>query len=604
MIASRPWRGQPYLDELRPAPGWNVELALFATYSIDLSALGAALLALLGRSDGNGSGSIADFAEAVETLRDRARFMVQRGRIVRPSKLPTLAGVLDQFVIEVPYDEARCSWHPKAALVRYSRDRETSWRLWLGSRNLTRSADLDTGLLIETTTGRRKGGRKVQGVGRIARLLAERCGLDRLDVAKIAAELDTALWLAPEGVEVTRIDMAEDGTPMRAAATPERLDVVTIVSPFLDATFLRRAAAWGDEKTKRTLVSTRQALTGVAQVANSPLARFERFLALDAPLPPLEADEQAANAVAPAPEAADDADPQPPSLHAKLFCFESEGGAMLLMGSANATSRAWDGRNTELLAEMTGDAAIAAGLAHLIGSASPIMLAELEGAPPTEPSARDELELLRRRLVGAWSPRLVRHGPAFAVETDPPGPRLPDGTTLLVGLASTELMPWPAGASHLALGDVPANRHTDLLRCELRADGAAIGWMQRAPVAPPLDADRDAIALASLMGFGAFQSWMRQLLSGDSVRDDGRRWDEHVEGAGSAERGGDLELLTLEDIVGSWGADKARFRRADGQFDRYCDALLAQPDLLTDAECTALAELRAIWRLARERLPA
>ena len=66
----------------------------------------------------------------------------------------------------------------------------------------------------------------------------------------------------------------------------------------------------------------------------------------------------------------------------------------------------------------------------------------------------------------------------------------------------------------------------------------------------------------------------------------------------------DPNLLMLEDIVGSWGADKSRFKRADAQFDRYCNALLSQPDLLDGKERAALDELRAIWRLARDRLPA
>lgn len=380
MSTSRPWRGQPYLDELRPAPGWDVDLALFATYSLDLSALGAALLALCGRNDGNGSGSIADFAQAVEALRGRARFMVQRGRIARPSRLPVLAGILDQFVVEIPYDEERRSWHPKAALVRYACDRGTMWRLWLGSRNLTRSADLDVGLLLESTTGRRKGGRRVAGIGTVGQLLAGRSGLPDLNVDAVVVELEAARWLSPEGVEVTRIDVADEGAGMRQAPAQGSFDAITVVSPFLDATFLRRVGAWGDEGTRRTLVSTRQALTAAAQARSSPLHRFDRILALDAPIPPLDVADDAAS---PAP--LDDADPQTPSLHAKLFCFERNGKATLLVGSANATSRAWEGRNAELLAELTGGAALTEGLGHLTGSASPVAFADLKEAPPAEP---------------------------------------------------------------------------------------------------------------------------------------------------------------------------------------------------------------------------
>lgn len=59
------WPGQPYLDELRPERNETVRLALFATYSVDLSAVAAMLLALIGRNNEKGSGAAIDFAEAV-----------------------------------------------------------------------------------------------------------------------------------------------------------------------------------------------------------------------------------------------------------------------------------------------------------------------------------------------------------------------------------------------------------------------------------------------------------------------------------------------------------------------------------------------------------
>ena len=609
MSEPRPWKGQPYLDELRPPPGWSVDLALFATYSLDLSALGATLLALCGRNDDHGNGSIADFAEALETLRGKTRFLVQRGRIARPSRLPTLAGVLDQFVIEVPYDEERLSWHAKAALVRYVRKEdnkkeEAIWRYWMGSRNLTRSADLDAGLLIETTSKRRRGARPVDGVDRVFKLLAAKSGLTTIDVPTIRTELAEARWLSPDGIVVERIDAASEGLPMRALPATTPVGALTVVSPFLDATFLRRAAALGSDDTVRTLVSTRHALAAIAQGKRSPLARFDRLLAMDAPTLPLDVEFDNADAT-PQPVSADnDVDPQPPSLHAKLFCVENGDRATLLMGSANATARAWDGRNTELLAELSGGAELTEGLRQLVGSAVKVTIAEMEQAAPAIPGVRDHLENLRRQIVASWSPRLVRDDQSFSVEIDHPLLDMPDGTSFHVGLAATELLPWPQAGTRLALGHVPSSRHTDLLRCELRADGAAIGWMQRAPVSPPLDDDRDAVALASLMGFGAFQTWMRQLLSADPIRDDGTRWDEASDGSDRLDRGIDIDLLMLEDIVGSWGADKSRFKRADAQFDRYCTALLSLPNLLDAKDRVALDELRAIWTLARDRLPA
>ena len=106
------WHGQPYLDELRPGRLETVKLALFATYSVDLSAVAAALLALIGRNNDKGSGTAVDFAEAIDRLRDHVKIIIQRGRIARPVALPRIAGILDQFIVERPYDERERSCAP------------------------------------------------------------------------------------------------------------------------------------------------------------------------------------------------------------------------------------------------------------------------------------------------------------------------------------------------------------------------------------------------------------------------------------------------------------------------------------------------------------
>lgn len=86
------WYGQPYLDELRPDPNSSVRLALFATYSVDVSAVAATLLALMGHNDEKGSGTVINFAQAVEGLAGKVKILIQRGRIARPVALPKIAG--------------------------------------------------------------------------------------------------------------------------------------------------------------------------------------------------------------------------------------------------------------------------------------------------------------------------------------------------------------------------------------------------------------------------------------------------------------------------------------------------------------------------------
>src|SRR5438477_120620 len=60
------------------------------------------------------------------------------------------AALRDKFLFEAACDERRRSWHPKFAVMRWTRpeDKARAWRAWLGSRNLTRDLSRDAGLLL------------------------------------------------------------------------------------------------------------------------------------------------------------------------------------------------------------------------------------------------------------------------------------------------------------------------------------------------------------------------------------------------------------------------------------------------------------------------
>lgn len=112
----RHWQRHSYLDVLRPDAGWRVDYAVLATYSADLIALVAALLALAGIEEDEDSATKVDFANAYEVMRGRLRILVQRGRLASPQRHAPVLSILDRFVREVGSDEARGSWHPKIAL--------------------------------------------------------------------------------------------------------------------------------------------------------------------------------------------------------------------------------------------------------------------------------------------------------------------------------------------------------------------------------------------------------------------------------------------------------------------------------------------------------
>lgn len=222
--------GQAFLELLRPPKLTRTRFALFAAYSADPIVLGGALLNLHARGRDNAGGNKADFAGAIETLRHRVRIIVQRGRIHRGSKPPRIAAVLDQFVVEIPYRERSNSWHPKAALICYEDEKSYRfWRLWIGSRNLTTSRDLDLGLMLDGESRRRRGSQAISGIDALGTALAREAGLADLNPDDLAAELETVRWMAPEGIHVDSIDLwTRDGEPVPPLDRPKCRKIVVL----------------------------------------------------------------------------------------------------------------------------------------------------------------------------------------------------------------------------------------------------------------------------------------------------------------------------------------------------------------------------------------
>lgn len=597
MSERQAWPGQPYLDELRPERGATVRLALFATYSVDVSAVAAALLALIGRNNDKGGGSAVDFAQAVDSLRDKVRILIQRGRIVRPAALPKIAGILDQFIVEQRHDERYRSWHPKIVLVAYEGPGErTSWKLWVGSRNLTKSRDFDAGVLIEGGSKRGKGRARLGGIGELGARLARDAGLGDADA--IRAELDGLWWEAPPGYGLRGLldGLADDVGPNQAPP-PGDIQAVTIVSPFLDATFVARAGTWGPDGA-RTLVSSGSALVALANVASNPLKGFSKLLAYAAPQ---EAEDETAD-----PEAAevdgDDEEPPPPSLHAKIYSFTMADDEILRVGSANATSRAWSGRNAEIMLELSGGEHYRRGLGFLTGSAIPVSLSDLAAQTPADTSAADALEASRLELTAAWSPVLLREGDRFTLDAGVALVLSNPAHRLEAGHATGDRIPWPEGSRLLPLGVLPLSHQSAFIQLRLLGPEGDLCWMQRVEVRPDFEPGRDLAALARHMGLRAFHDWMRAMLGGDLTSVGGADWDDES-GTGPTRREGlRHDRLTLEDILSAWARDRAAFGRVDRHFSPYVDAILEHGQELTDRDKADLTELSALWAMVRERL--
>jgi hypothetical protein len=302
------------------------------------------------------------------------------------------------------------------------------------------------------------------------------------------------------------------------------------------------------------------------------------------------------------PATEDDAEPTPLALHAKIYCFQKGSQTIFRLGSANATDRAWAGRNSEVMIELAAGDEFNRGLDFLVGKAAPVNVDVLAASLPADMSDIDALEESRKWLMGCWDPILRRDGENFSIDAQRvPSLAYPEHS-LEVGHANGDLLPWPKDALLLNLGKVPLSHQSAFIQVRIKGPERDLRWMQRIDIQPPMESDRDLAALASHMGLRAFHDWMRAMLSGDSLPVDGTTWDADSNTSRSRHNGLGYDRLTLEDILSAWARDRRAFGRVDRHFAPYVDALLAHGENLSEAERADLSELAQIWAIVRARL--
>ena len=404
--------------------------------------------------------------------------------------------MLDQFVVEKGYDEDRESWHPKLALVGYeSASGDRCWRLWIGSRNLTRSRDLDLGLVIDAETRRRKGARPLADVAKLGSELAAMAQLPDFPSDLVARELAGVVWRAPDGIRIESLELRQIGATPATPRPNGSVESFVVLSPFLSNTYVTKMAGWGGSATERTLVTTLPAVRGLSVAAKRALNPF-RLFSLAPPLAesdelPAALDERAATDPTMVGDGASvddgEAEPLPISLHAKMYAFWQKGRLQVVTGSANATDRAWSGRNAEAIVRFAGGPEIANGIEALVGSAMPIPRELLDEDPPAiDEDPAELLDACRRHLVAHWFPEIYRSCEQFVVCADVPPPLGELGIRLEAGLATSTLHDWRDQARALDLGDIPLGLQTDLVQFRLSLDGENCGWLQRVAVDPAI----------------------------------------------------------------------------------------------------------------------
>lgn len=602
------WPALSFLEGLRPGPDESVELALLASYSADLGSIGATLLALAGKDTDAGRGTPSDFADAVERLRGKVRIVIQRGRLAKMRRTPRIAAVLDQFVREVDFDEATHSWHPKAALVRTcSVDGEVGWRLWIGSRNLTECVNRDIGLLLVSGT---KGGAPIPGVDELARGLADKAELKGVRSASLAATIAKVAWRAPAGVRVERIRWSAGTGDQAVPVPPPGTDEVVVVSPFVDKNFLARQTSKGAKPPRSVLLTTMREIERIGP----SLAAFDDLLALDAPDYPAGDPEPASQPAALANDAGatdDEEEEVGRGLHAKLLFMRSGRKRTLWLGSANATLRAWTGRNAEVTAELEVSEPVEKGLRALLGSARLVAAPEVEHSPDAAALEEEALERARAQVAARWAAELSINNEGMCLthhsDLHPDGPHPDEADILLeVGALHGELLIWPAQQTVVHLGPVAAAERSEFVRLRVSRGDKGLSWLQRAPAEPPFGQDRDRAAFVRFLGARGFLLWVAGLLADDDRQGEGD-WtsDEAQERAGlAANPATDASLPTLEEMLAAWARDPSKFSEIERRVSQYLPAVLEQAGQEDPQTAEMLRRFDELWGKLRSGLGA
>ncbi len=376
---------------------------------------------------------------------------------------------------------------------------------------------------------------------------------------------------------------------------PERLLKLILVSPFLDGDIVSKLGRWGDQATKRWIVSSRLELAKLQHQKESPLEDFEQLLCMDAPV----ADELFASIDADKENSkSEDEEPEPRGLHAKFLYAETETEHLLWTGSANLTQRGWQGPNAEIIAEMKIADDIAAGLNQFVRQARTIQAQDLGTAPEVDPT-EEQLEKARKEVCKAWNVRQTLQPAAMTLTvTDDPSPINPL-VTFYVGTLTSQSVVWPRGATSVSLPPVPAADVTEFLRCRLSLNEQSISWLMRAPCHPAPDAERDRQAISRYLDPRSFLAWIRSLLVEANSGDGGGEWDQsddEVDRRNVKAAKPTWWVPTLEEVLKAWTRDPASLKSVDEKLSRYL--AIVQNDSahqLTQADRRAIDRFHQTW---------
>lgn len=322
-------------DVLRPPTGWRLDVAVATTYTLDITSLLLAPLSMAAYEQAeNGIENAAphELLEAIRRYADRTTVFCQAGGIHVPSTYRRLTVFAEEAIIEVTPPPTRV-FHPKIWALRFTNpSADMTHRLVCLSRNLTGDRSWDTVLMIEEDPS----APHQMAAEPTSTFLEDLLSMSVRPVPQPRAELirdvastlrDRFLAIPPPFTSGTLYPLGTSGA--KKWSVPENTDRMLVVSPFLDATTVRRL----DPET--TIVSRAEMFDrlGAAALDGHDLRVLQPFA--DGPPDVLDAEAEA--------EDVQGSLEVKSGLHAKVIAWDTDSTGTVFTGSANATSAAFGG---------------------------------------------------------------------------------------------------------------------------------------------------------------------------------------------------------------------------------------------------------------------
>ncbi|MCQ6269116.1 phospholipase D family protein [Pseudarthrobacter sp. R1] len=401
-------------DALLPPPGFDVDVAVVTTYSLDLTAVLVAPMAFaLGNVDDAraiGSGDPVQMLDAVKRHIGHTTVFCQAAAIHVPATHSRILAFLEDSIFQVEPPGEDALFHPKLWVLRFVRpnDGALHHRVVVASRNLTFDSSWDTALVLdEGPYGTIKAAPAADFVAQLPTLCTDELPESRATaIQDLCTTLRTVRLESPEpftGGELLPLGLAADSSwPFT-----EHSDRMLAISPFLTAGTLKRLRATTSEATLLSRAASLDQLGARAtagwdlQVLSSGVDLFQES--------EKETDEVGASL---SDAAAQVSGGELTGLHAKTVVVDHpRGRSTVVTGSANITAAAW-GRNVEFNAVLTGLTATC-GVEAVLGreSKEPGLQMIMEPYTPAAEDPSEDPAIATSYLLEGFHRELARSDP-------------------------------------------------------------------------------------------------------------------------------------------------------------------------------------------------